>query len=238
MHAVDPGDDMKLQQLLQRASPLMGQGAAGSMTVERQLASLRLVLHVSPVGGRLTDFGMRRVAALVLVVDPARAPHRCRRRGFGAGPDAHGECRRGDVGQRAQPPRDRRGHGPERKHGPLAREADLRQAGRLAAGRRGATGAIGLGRWNDAGLTSLQGPRVNVDIGNQFAGGAQAVVLGSVANSRGCEQSPRWERKSFQHRPVPEPITSASNGQLWLLLGFEDRTAIYFTRACVPFTRM
>ena len=51
-----------------------GQGAAGSMTVGRQFVSPRLVLHVSPVGGRLTGFGMRRVAALVLVVDPARKP--------------------------------------------------------------------------------------------------------------------------------------------------------------------
>lgn len=75
LHAVEPADDAKLQQLLERASPHFGgHGAAGSMTVGRQFVSPRLVLHVSPVGGRLTDFGMRRVAALVLVGDPARKP--------------------------------------------------------------------------------------------------------------------------------------------------------------------
>ena len=34
----------------------------------------RLGLHVSPVGDAEVDFGGRRVAALVLVVDPARRP--------------------------------------------------------------------------------------------------------------------------------------------------------------------
>ena len=75
LHAVEPADDLKLRQLLERASPILGgQGAAGSITVGRRFVSPRLVLHVSPVGGRLTDFRMRRVAALVLVVDPARKP--------------------------------------------------------------------------------------------------------------------------------------------------------------------
>ncbi len=74
LHAVEPADDARLQQLLERASPLFGgQGAAGSMTVGRRVLP-RLVLRVSPVGGRLTDFGMRPVTALVLVVDPARKP--------------------------------------------------------------------------------------------------------------------------------------------------------------------
>ena len=75
LHAVEPADDARLQQLLERASPLFGgQGAAGSLTVGRPLVLPRLVLRVSPVGGRLKDFGMRPVTALVLVVDPARKP--------------------------------------------------------------------------------------------------------------------------------------------------------------------
>ena len=75
LHAVEPADDAELQLLLERAMPLFGgQGAAGSMTVGRLLVSPRFVLHVSPVGGRLTDFGMRSVAALVLVVNPERKP--------------------------------------------------------------------------------------------------------------------------------------------------------------------
>ena len=72
LRAAAPADDVKLQQLLERASPLFGQGAAGSMTVGRQFVLPRLVLHVSPVGGRLTDLRMGRVASVVLVVDPSR----------------------------------------------------------------------------------------------------------------------------------------------------------------------
>ena len=42
------------------------------MTVQRPAGRSRLGLHVSPVGGGSADFGGRRVAALVLLVDPAR----------------------------------------------------------------------------------------------------------------------------------------------------------------------
>ena len=84
--------------------------------------------------------------------------------------------------------------------------------------------------------------RMNIDIGSQSAAGGQAVVLGNIANSRNCEQSRQWERKSFQGRPTPVPISIPSNGQAWLLFGadsgFEARTEIYFTRAAVTFTPM
>lgn len=73
LQGVDPADDAKLQLLLERALPQFGrQGAAGSMTVGQPLDSPQYVLRVCPVGGRLTDFESRRVAALVLVQDPAR----------------------------------------------------------------------------------------------------------------------------------------------------------------------
>ena len=42
------------------------------MTVRRSPDRLPLALHVSPVGDPAADFGGRRVAALVLAVDPAR----------------------------------------------------------------------------------------------------------------------------------------------------------------------
>ena len=53
--------------------PLGGQTTSGSVTVRRVSGLPRLLLHVIPVGGRQLDFGLRRVAALVLVlvVDPA-----------------------------------------------------------------------------------------------------------------------------------------------------------------------
>ena len=44
------------------------------MTVQRPSGRTRLALHVSPVGDGAGDFGGRRVAALVLVVDPAHRP--------------------------------------------------------------------------------------------------------------------------------------------------------------------
>ncbi|MDE0703176.1 MAG: hypothetical protein OXH59_05565 [Rhodospirillaceae bacterium] len=84
LDAVLPADRGNLQRLLGRALPDLW-GAApegGSMTVERPLRQAQgrlsgrppLSLHVSPVGDAAADFGGRRVAALVLVVDPARRP--------------------------------------------------------------------------------------------------------------------------------------------------------------------
>ena len=71
-----PADRTRLRRLLGRALPdLLGEApSGGSMTVQRASGRSRLGLHVSPVGDRAADFGGRRVAALVLVVDPARRP--------------------------------------------------------------------------------------------------------------------------------------------------------------------
>jgi len=44
------------------------------MTIQRPSGRARLGLHVSPVGAAKADFGGRRVAALVLLVDPTRRP--------------------------------------------------------------------------------------------------------------------------------------------------------------------
>ena len=84
LRATAPDDDERLQTLLGRALPdLWGKApAGGSMTVRRPLRRAqgrlsgrsRLALHVSPVGDRAADFGSRRVAALVLAVDPERRP--------------------------------------------------------------------------------------------------------------------------------------------------------------------
>ena len=84
LDAVLPADRGRLQRLLARALPdLWGTApAGGSMTVERPprrargrpSGRSRLALHVSPVGDPTADFGGRRVAALVLVVDPERRP--------------------------------------------------------------------------------------------------------------------------------------------------------------------
>ena len=77
LDAVLPADRTRLRRLLGQALPeLWGEGApsGGSMTVQRPPGRSRLGLHVMPVGDAAADFGARRVAALVLVVDPARRP--------------------------------------------------------------------------------------------------------------------------------------------------------------------
>ena len=73
LHAWLPADHERLQRLLGGALPgLWGAApASGSMTVRRATGRTRLGVHVSPVGGGQPDFGGRRVAALMLVVDPA-----------------------------------------------------------------------------------------------------------------------------------------------------------------------
>ena len=64
-------DNDRLKKLLALAIPAIGgQAAAGSMTVGRSPHLPRLALHVNPVTVRQMDLSARRVAALVLVVDP------------------------------------------------------------------------------------------------------------------------------------------------------------------------
>ena len=73
LRAWSPTDDANLQGLLERALPRFGgQGIGGSMTVRRPSVMPRLALHISPVGDGRQDFSPLRVAALVLIVDPAR----------------------------------------------------------------------------------------------------------------------------------------------------------------------
>jgi len=77
LHASLPADDGRLQRLLKRAMPAFGSEtppAGGSMTISRPLLRSRLELHVHPVDAAQADFGGRRVAALVLVVDPESRP--------------------------------------------------------------------------------------------------------------------------------------------------------------------
>ena len=66
-----PADNDRLQKLLSRAlPPLGGRGVAGTVTVGRPLGQPKLVLHANPVEDRWLVFGGRRVAAVVLVVEP------------------------------------------------------------------------------------------------------------------------------------------------------------------------
>ncbi|MXV99804.1 MAG: hypothetical protein F4X59_05365 [Holophagales bacterium] len=77
LHASLPADDGRLRRLLKRALPVFGSAtppAGGSMRIQRPLLRSRLELHVHPVEAGQADFGGRRVAALVLVVDPESRP--------------------------------------------------------------------------------------------------------------------------------------------------------------------
>ena len=70
-----PAEDARLQRLLAEALPPFGsQGVSGSTTVGRSQGLSSLVLHAVPIGDRQADFRTRRVAAMVLVVDPLMPP--------------------------------------------------------------------------------------------------------------------------------------------------------------------
>ena len=66
------GENAGLQRLVARALPRFGvHGTSGSMMVGRSPGLPMLVVHVRPVSKREVDVRSRRVAALVLVIDPA-----------------------------------------------------------------------------------------------------------------------------------------------------------------------
>ena len=72
LHARRTADDTKLGRRLARAlPPRNGQAVGGSMTVDRTASLGRFSLHVSPLAGHRGSYGLGRVAALVLIVDPA-----------------------------------------------------------------------------------------------------------------------------------------------------------------------
>ena len=116
------------------------------------------------------------------------------------------------------------------------------------AGCAGIGGPPGESVWIKAGASAeepaaiLDGThlRMNIDIGNQSRDGTQAVVLGDIANSRSCEQSPAWELKALGPASPPAAITVPADGRVWVIIGadsgFEGRTEIYFTRASVVLT--
>lgn len=76
LHARLPTDDTKLTRLLARALPTSSATAtSGSMMIVRSPVLPRFALHVNPVAIHQLDFGARRIAAIVLVVDPASKTH-------------------------------------------------------------------------------------------------------------------------------------------------------------------
>lgn len=83
--------------------------------------------------------------------------------------------------------------------------------------------------------------RMNVDKGNQANSGANAVVIGNVANSTLCEQNiRRYEIKELRS-PRPVLVTTDETGSAWLLVGtdsgFEAVTTLYYTRITAEFSK-
>ena len=75
LRARDPAAHARLARLLAGALPTSGVPAvSGSMTLRRTSVLMPFVVHVKPVVGRQSDFGVQRVAALVLIVEPGRQP--------------------------------------------------------------------------------------------------------------------------------------------------------------------
>ena len=68
-------ENAALQRLLARVLPPLGvPPSAGSLTIGRPGSRTRLLVHVTPVARRTCDLRAQRVAALVLISDPARRP--------------------------------------------------------------------------------------------------------------------------------------------------------------------
>ena len=74
LHAALPADRSRLQRLLRRALRPDGAPAGGSIMLQQPRLRSRLEIRVHPVAAAQPDFGGRRVAALVLLVDPESLP--------------------------------------------------------------------------------------------------------------------------------------------------------------------
>lgn len=82
--------------------------------------------------------------------------------------------------------------------------------------------------------------RMNIDKGQQSNGGANAVVLGDVANSTGCEEGIIvWELKELPAVPESLLVAADAAGSVWVFAGtdsgFEGKTSLYYTRFAVSF---
>ena len=76
LHARLPDDQVRLERLLAGALPTSSAPAvSGSMLLHRPDGLLPFVVHVKPTAVRQPDYGVRRVAALVLVVEPGHPSH-------------------------------------------------------------------------------------------------------------------------------------------------------------------
>jgi len=78
--------------------------------------------------------------------------------------------------------------------------------------------------------------RMNVDIGNQVNGGANAMVIGNIATSSTNCHNAEYEAKKLT-TPAPLLVESDTTGTLWIFVGtdsaFEGVTSLIYTEVCV-----
>jgi hypothetical protein len=114
------------------------------------------------------------------------------------------------------------------------------------SGCAGIGGAPGESVWMKAGATSVQPApvqenghtRLSVDKGGQSEGGADAAVIGDVANGIPCEdalsQDPAPYAFVTRRHTLQDPVTAGPDGNVWLVVGtdsgFEGRTSLYYDR--------
>lgn len=80
---------------------------------------------------------------------------------------------------------------------------------------------------------------VSVDKGQQSMGGANAAVLGHIANGDPCGSEPRFRTITRRGPDRPLEVKSAADGSLWILVGtdsgFEATTTLYYQRVTVTY---
>ncbi len=154
LQAALPEEDDALQGLVARAVPYgCGARAGGSMTVSRERAVSRLLLHVSPVGADGTDgIGPDRRAGAGDRPGgpPAAGPGRP---GAVPRPHAHRKPHRGVAGRGHVVARHRGRDGAQRHHGQVAPAPYLRQAPPVAAVGPGAARDVDRQRPRNSALT-------------------------------------------------------------------------------------
>jgi hypothetical protein len=82
---------------------------------------------------------------------------------------------------------------------------------------------------------------MNIDKGNQSQGGAQAVVMGNLANGRTqCDGLVYVLKTLTSLAGTGVPVSADAQGSAWLFVGtdsgFEGRTDVYLTRVTATFT--
>lgn len=118
---------------------------------------------------------------------------------------------------------------------------ELELASNAPSGCVGVGGAPGESVYLKVGAAAQEPARVegasgslglNVDKGNQSMGGANAQVVGDIANGSPDCSNPPYRLITRDNRASPFRMTSNSRGELWLLVGtdsgYESTTALYY----------